>query len=386
MRVLLLGDYPDDARLGSSKVYHKLRGELEALGARVHLLLAPDLPAYPRHPKLRWAATPWLAERAVAAAFRRHGPFDVIDAASAEGLGVGARRALGQAYGSVGLVARSHGLEHRNYARMLEDARVGLVPKPWTRRWWYPLARMSQVAAAARLADRLLVLNPGDAAFAAERGWKPAARIHVVGHGVSEALLAAAPEADAPRGGGILFCGSWDPVKGTPYLVEAFARLVERRPQARLTVLGPGPSAETVLAAFPERARGAVTVLPRAEEAEVMRQLRRHDVLAHPSTFEGFGMAVLEAMSQRLPVVATAQGCAPAVVREGETGWLVAVRDAEGLSRALEAALADPAEARRRGDHAHALVRHRTWRRAAEETMRVYELAVRDAHGMVSPE
>ena len=41
-----------------------------------------------------------------------------------------------------------------------------------------------------------------------------------------------------------------------------------------------------------------------------MTAYRRHDVLAWPSTYEGFGMVLLEAMSQRLPVVATPVGCA----------------------------------------------------------------------------
>jgi glycosyltransferase involved in cell wall biosynthesis len=366
MRILLVGDYPADPRLGSAKVYYKLRESLRALGHDCEVMLAPELGERPAQSRVRWAVGPWVAARAVVRAFRERGPFDVIDVASAEALGVAAARTAALLPGA-SVVARSHGLEHRNYLRMLDDARLGLARKPWARRWWYPLARLSQVAAGARAADALIVLNDADAHFALERGWRPRERVHVVPHGGAEAA-AAGPEGS--RGAGLLFCGSWDAVKGIPYLVEAFARL---RPPARLTVLGPGPDADEVLAAFPEAVRPRVRVLPRADEAEVLRHFREHDALVHPSTFEGFGMAVVEAMSQGLPVIATPVGCAAALVRAGETGWRVPPRDPAALAAAMEDALADPAAARRMGAAARDAVRGMTWEAAARRTVEVYE-------------
>jgi glycosyltransferase involved in cell wall biosynthesis len=58
---------------------------------------------------------------------------------------------------------------------------------------------------------------------------------------------------------------------------------------------------------------------------------------------------VLEALAAGRGVVATAVGGVGDVVRDGETGWLVPPRDAGALRDALAAALADPAEADRRG-------------------------------------
>lgn len=374
MRVLLLGDYPDDPRLGSAKVYHKLREELSALGHDVDVLLSPALGERPRNGRLRWLVGPALALRAVARWVAENGAPDVIDAASAEGFLLGQRMRWGWLPGTA-LVARSHGLEHRNFARMVDDHRAGLVPKPWHRRVWYPAARMSQVAGAARVADRLLVLNGGDRDFAVRRGWKAAGEIDVVPHGVSARFLDAPLPSDAPRGRGILFCGSWDPVKGTPYLADAFTRLARTRDDARLTVLGPGLPEDAVLAAFPDDVRGRVTVVPRAGEDEVMRHYRTHDVLAVPSTFEGFGMVIVEAMSQRLPVVSTPVGCAPSVVRDGDTGRLVPPRDPRAMADAL-AALLDDGDARRRmGDAAAAAVRGMTWRATAEATVAAYARA-----------
>ena len=378
MKILLVGDYPDDPRLGSGKVYHKLREELRALGHVCDTVLAPEIGPRPANARVRWAVGPAMAERAVARLFRARGGYDVIDAASAEGFVIGLRRRAG-AYRGAALVSRSHGLEHLNFRRMVDDHRAGLTAKPWWRRLWYPAARMSQVAGAARLADRLLVLNPGDRDFAVERGWLPPERIDVVPHGVSARFLADAPPPDAPRGAGVLFCGSWDSVKGVDYLVRAMGILASDGAPPGLTVLGPGLPEEAVLGAFPDEARRHVTVIPRAGEDEVMRHYRVHDVLVMPSTYEGFGMVAVEAMSQRLPVVATPVGCAPALIRDGETGLLVPSRDPAALASALRRLLADADLRRAIAGRAFETVRGMTWTETARRTLEVYEAARRVA-------
>jgi glycosyltransferase involved in cell wall biosynthesis len=373
MRILLAGDYPADPRLGSAKVYYKLREELAALGHEVEVLLAPELPRGPESWRVRQTVSPWMMAHAVRRMEARRGPFDVIDVASAEGMVIAARRRMTGRGPAV--VSRSHGLEHLNYERTLGDAADGLIRKGWTRRLYYPTVRLPQVAAAARLADALVVLNPADRDFAVGSGWKPADRVHLVSHGVSARFLADAPAADAPRSGGVLFCGSWDNVKGAPYLARALSLLVAEGDAPRLTILGPGLPEAAVLASFDAAARPFVRVIARAAEDEVMRQYRAHDVLVACSTYEGFGMVIVEAMSQRLPVVATPVGCAPMVIRDGENGVVVPPRDPASLAAALRRLLRDSALRRELGDRAAASVAHLTWRATAERTVEVYRAA-----------
>lgn len=378
MKILLVGDYPDDPRLGSGKVYHKLREEFRALGHACDVLLAPDLGARPRSARMRWLVAPLLAERAIHRAFGEKGKYDVVDVASAEGSVFGARRKL-RAYRGVALVSRSHGIEHLNFRRMLDDHEWGLIAKPWPRRIWYPAARMSQVALAARLADRMIVLNPADRDFVVHRGWKRPDRVAVVPHGVSQAFLDGAPPPQAPRGRGLLFCGSWDPVKGVDYLVRAMAILAERGQAPPLTVLGPGRPQADVLAAFTPEVRPLVTVLPRADEAEVMRQYREHDVLVMTSTYEGFGMVVVEALSQRLPVVATSVGGVPPLLAGGGGGIQVPPRQPEAIAAAVRRLMEDAPLRRRMAEAGHAAVQGMSWAATAEQTLEVYEAAAEDA-------
>ena len=382
MRILLAGDYPADARLGSTKVLLKLQEEFRRLGHTCDVLLADQLRALPRHRTGRWLLGPVAAFGAIHRADRRAGGYDVIDAASAEGLWIGRLRPFGVSRATA-LVARSNGLEHLNYRRMLDDAAAGLLRKPATRRWFYPVARLSQVAAAARAADRLIVLNDRDKEFAVARRWKTAAAVDVVPHGVSSRFLASAPAPDACRGGGVLFCASWDSMKGVAYLVDAFSALVRAgaalqpgdRPVA-LTVLGGGWPAAEIRAQFPSDVQPFVTVLDRADEDVVVSAYRRHDVLVLPSTYEGFGMVVIEAMSQRLPVVATPVGCVPTVMRDGETGFVVPPRDSRALAGAIASLLGNPALRCRLASAAFERVRGMTWTATAHATLGVYQRAV----------
>jgi glycosyltransferase involved in cell wall biosynthesis len=374
LSILLVGDYPADATLGSPKVFYKLRAELSAMGHRCDVVFNDEIRG-PHSRQIRQLVAPLGARAAIARHVTRTS-YDVLDIASAEGLWVGVAKKFGRNK-QAAYVCRSNGLEQLNYHRMLDDARAGLTSKPLTRRLWYPASRLSQVAFAARCADRLLLLNQEDRQYAIAHRWQLPDRIDVVPHGVSDTFLDADPGEDAPRGRGLLFCGSWDHMKGTHYLVAAYEQLHASGATWPLTVLGPGVPVAEVLAAFSERTRAHVTVAARAPEQDVMRAYREHDVLIWPSTYEGFGLVLLEAMSQRLPAIATPVGCAPELVTDGETAVRVPVRDAAAIVRAVGRLMADPPLRRRIGAAARARVAGMSWRATAERTVDVYERALR---------
>ena len=60
-----------------------------------------------------------------------------------------------------------------------------------------------------------------------------------------------------------------------------------------------------------------------------------------PSLWEGFGLVLLEAMSRRLPIIASRVSAIPEVVADGETGLLVPARDVDGLANAMRTLLSD---------------------------------------------
>jgi glycosyltransferase involved in cell wall biosynthesis len=370
LSVLLVGDYPPDPTLGSPKVFFKLQAEYRALGHRCEILFDREIGG-PRSRQIRQLVSPWRAGQAIARCLDRE-HYDVVDAASAEGLFLGLLKKI-NAYPRTLYVCRSNGLEQLNYRRMLDDHAAGLTSKPWTRRIWYPMSRLSQVAGAARLADRLLLLNEADRDFALDHGWQPPDRVEVVPHGVSQEFLDGDRGTCQPRGAGLLFCGTWDHIKGIRYLVTAFDVLRETSNDLRLTILGPGVPESVVLRDFPERSRPFVTVVPRAPEAQVMDMYRRHDALLWTSTYEGFGLVVLEAMSQRLPVIATPVGCVLSIIRDGENGIRVPARDPAAMANAVRRLMADAQLRAKLGEAGRAAVAGMSWRATALRTLEVYQ-------------
>jgi len=152
----------------------------------------------------------------------------------------------------------------------------------------------------------------------------------------------------------VLFVGRFDRVKGADLVIEAFARVLERRPRARLTLVGPDGRIED----RDGRALGLEGFvrdrLPGALEAgrvewrgalpfEALAPLRRSAMVTVVcSRYETFSYTAAEAMALGCPVVGADVGGVRGLVRDGESGLLHRPGDAADLATRLEAILADP--------------------------------------------
>jgi glycosyltransferase involved in cell wall biosynthesis len=94
----------------------------------------------------------------------------------------------------------------------------------------------------------------------------------------------------------------------------------------------------------------------------------------HPVRWEGFGLALLEAMLASLPVVATNVSSIPEIVVDGETGLLVPPEDSTALAHAITLVLADQSDYGVRGRE-RALTEFSV-ERMTDRTLRVYNSAL----------
>ena len=94
-----------------------------------------------------------------------------------------------------------------------------------------------------------------------------------------------------------------------------------------------------------------------------------------PSTYEGFGMVVLEAMTQRLPVIATPVGAARSLIVDGRSGLLVPPRDGAALADAIGRLMNDASLRLRLAEGAFERVSGMTWTATARHTLEVYARA-----------
>jgi glycosyltransferase involved in cell wall biosynthesis len=150
-----------------------------------------------------------------------------------------------------------------------------------------------------------------------------------------------------PGEGYILFVGTLEPRKNVGGLLEAYAQLLQRRPDApRLILAGRAiPLSRPWLEALtrPPLA-GKATHLGYVKDGEREALYKGASMLVLPSFNEGFGLPVLEAMTVGVPVVASARGAVPEVL--GDAGILVDPEDTKALSAAMERMLTDTALAR----------------------------------------
>ncbi len=147
--------------------------------------------------------------------------------------------------------------------------------------------------------------------------------------------------------------------KGHAHLVEAFAGLRARHPGATLLMVGDGIRRRWVEGLAAE-AGIAESVRFTGFRSDVAALLGAMDCFVLASTrTEGVPQSLLQAFAVGAPVVASAVGGVPEVVRDGETGLLVEPDSAARLADGIERVLADPAAAARRAQAARQLVESR---------------------------
>ena len=124
------------------------------------------------------------------------------------------------------------------------------------------------------------------------------------------------------------------PVKGHRYLIEAFARLKDKYPDVQLAIIGEG-RARTDLQAQVERLGLAGRVHLVGRRPDATQYVRAFDIWVMPSLAEGLGLALLEGMSGRLPVIASDVPAMRPLI-EGAGGIAVPPADVEALTVALD--------------------------------------------------
>jgi glycosyltransferase involved in cell wall biosynthesis len=128
------------------------------------------------------------------------------------------------------------------------------------------------------------------------------------------------------------------PIKGHNFLLDAFAHALPQAGNLRLLLAGDGPLRESLERKVRESfLADCVRFVGHLQNLTSFMNVC--DLLVFPTKApgEGFGLAALEAMAASRPVIATAVGAFPEIVKERETGYLVAPEAREELARALVA-------------------------------------------------
>jgi glycosyltransferase-like protein len=204
------------------------------------------------------------------------------------------------------------------------------------------------------------------------------ARFEAPGHALAVALRKRAGAASRPL---ILAVGGIEPRKGSHTLMQAVAHMRRSGRRPVLAIIG-GHSfqdyheyRERVLASLPQlglRLDDDVVLLGTVPDAELPGWYAAADVLAFPSTKEGWGLVVLEAMGAGLPVVTSDLPVFREYLLPDRDALMVPVNDAAALAAALTSVLDDQQLADALRSAGRELCKRFTWARSAAEHQAIY--------------
>ncbi len=246
--------------------------------------------------------------------------------------------------------------------------------------------------------DAFIVLHTGHAQQLREDLGLDPARIHVVGAGYREDLFHCRGRDPEPEAA-LLYVGKLSAAKGLPWLLDAFQRVLARRPALRLHVAGSGTGEEADrLRSRMDRMAPAVVQHGQLTQPKLAELARRCTVCVLPSMYEGLPLVLVEALASGCRLVATALPgvMAELVPRVGASMTTVKPPRLESVDRAvpddlpafvddLEAALEAALDAPPLGDPMESMAEalsHFTWARVFDRVEAVWRrLIVRPARG-----
>ncbi|MEO0119274.1 MAG: glycosyltransferase family 4 protein [candidate division WOR-3 bacterium] len=130
-------------------------------------------------------------------------------------------------------------------------------------------------------------------------------------------------------------------VKNIPLQIKTISELVKKYPDIILIIVGDGPERKKL-----EKLVKKLNLLKNVKfegwQEDVVSYMKTSDCFLFSSNYEGYGLAVIEALFCGLPVIATKVGVAKEVIKNGENGYLVEVGDKEAFFKACKKIIENP--------------------------------------------
>lgn len=168
-------------------------------------------------------------------------------------------------------------------------------------------------------------------------------------------------------------CARLSKTKGINYLIEAFSILSKKYKDMSLVIIGDGEERKNL-----ENLAKKLKIKDRIYFLGSLPKAREYiwnfHIFVLPSLFEPFGISILEALSSKVPVVATKVGGIVEIIEDGISGILVPPKDTLSLSYAIERLLLDEDLRKNIAEEGYKkFLENFTARKMVDETVKVYE-------------
>lgn len=216
--------------------------------------------------------------------------------------------------------------------------------------------------------DRLIANSPETKRKLEYLGFKP--QIDVIVSGVDidfiDGIKSARQECS------IVYVGRLVKYKNIDALIRCAVKLKKEFPKLKLRIIGSGPE-EWYLKSLARELGVNAEFLGFVDEKTKFRIIKSSDIFVNPSSVEGLGLVLLEAMGCKVPVVAKNLGCYFFCNKDNS----VLYGTEEGLYRALSALLKDSKERKELSKRGYATAKEYSWDKTAEKVEKTYEEMLR---------
>ena len=207
----------------------------------------------------------------------------------------------------------------------------------------------------------------------------------IVSNGMPSARMLPDAEIDRRReehglnGPTLVYVGRVSPEKSLDVLLRAFAQVTQQRSDARLLMVGDGPSRKSLVALAESLGiADAIVWLGHVDHERLIAENipRWGDFFVTASKTENQPLSVMEAMSFSLPVVAANAKGLPELVTDGENGLLFEPDNPDALSECVLRIIADMPACREMGQRALKSLNRHSIERSVDELEKVYRHAM----------
>lgn len=133
----------------------------------------------------------------------------------------------------------------------------------------------------------------------------------------------------------IFSAGTLHPRKGYKYLIQAIKKISNKYTQIKLVIAGDGPEKKDLEnLIFNLNLNDKIILL--GQRNDINQLMQSADVFVLPSIKEAFGLVILEAMQNNLPIIASKIGGIPEIIQSKNNGILTLTKDPQSLSQDIE--------------------------------------------------
>lgn len=173
----------------------------------------------------------------------------------------------------------------------------------------------------------------------------------------------------------IIFVGRLAPHKHVDHLLKILKSIKSQINNPKLLIVGDGVERENLINLTQKYGlQNQVEFRGNLNYPELISELKKSNILALPSTREGFGMVLIEANACGIPVVAYASGGVMEVVKDGFNGFLVETQDIETFKEKIKFLLKNHSEATIMGENGKRMVeKNFTWDITVKKIINAYQ-------------